>query len=68
MTVVLNHTIVPVGDKLRGAQVLADLLGLEVGAPAGPFVPVRINEDVTRESATLTESRTSSLPQSRSRK
>jgi catechol 2,3-dioxygenase-like lactoylglutathione lyase family enzyme len=47
MTVVLNHTIVPVGDKLRGAQVLADLLGLEVGAPMGPFVPVRINEDLT---------------------
>jgi hypothetical protein len=28
MTVVLNHTIVSVGDRLRGAQVLADLLGL----------------------------------------
>ena len=47
MTVVLNHTIVPVTDKLRGAQVLADLLGVEVGAPAGPFVPVRINADLT---------------------
>jgi catechol 2,3-dioxygenase-like lactoylglutathione lyase family enzyme len=47
MSVVLNHTIVPVGDKLRGARVLADLLGVEVGAPAGPFVPVRINEDLT---------------------
>jgi hypothetical protein len=35
MTAVLNHTIVPVSDKLRGAQVLADLLGLEVGAPSG---------------------------------
>jgi hypothetical protein len=43
MTVVLNHTIVPVGDKRRGAQVLADLLGLEAGAPAGPFVQLRIN-------------------------
>ena len=47
MTVVLNHTIVPVGDKRRGAQVLADLLGLEAGAPAGPFVQLRINEDLT---------------------
>ena len=47
MTVVLNHTIVPVGDKLRGAQVLADLLGVEVGAMAGPFVPVRVNADLT---------------------
>jgi catechol 2,3-dioxygenase-like lactoylglutathione lyase family enzyme len=47
MTIVLNHTIVPVGDKQRGARLLADLLGLEVGAPAGPFVPVRINGDLT---------------------
>ncbi len=47
MTVVLNHTIVPVGDKQRGAELLASLLGVEVGAPAGPFVPVRVNEDLT---------------------
>src|SRR5258708_36185708 len=47
MTVVLNHTILPAGDQLRGAQVLADLLGLQVGGRAGPFVPVRINEDLT---------------------
>jgi len=47
MTAVLNHTIVPVGDKRRGAQILADLLGLEVGPPAGPFVPVQINADLT---------------------
>jgi catechol 2,3-dioxygenase-like lactoylglutathione lyase family enzyme len=47
MTVVLNHTIVPVTDKNRGAQILADLLGVEVGRPAGPFVPVRVNPDLT---------------------
>jgi catechol 2,3-dioxygenase-like lactoylglutathione lyase family enzyme len=47
VTIVLNHTIVPVGDKQRGARLLADLLGLAVGAPAGPFVPVRINDDLT---------------------
>ena len=47
MTIVLNHTIVPVGDKQRGAELLAGLLGLAVGAPAGPFVPVRINDDLT---------------------
>jgi catechol 2,3-dioxygenase-like lactoylglutathione lyase family enzyme len=47
MTIVLNHTIVPVGDRQRAARLLADLLGLEVGAPAGPFVPVRINDDLT---------------------
>jgi catechol 2,3-dioxygenase-like lactoylglutathione lyase family enzyme len=47
MTIVLNHTIVPVGDKQRGARLLADLLGLPVGSPAGPFVPVQINDDLT---------------------
>lgn len=47
MTIILNHTIVPVGDKHRGAQFLADLLGLTAGAPAGPFIPVQINDDLT---------------------
>lgn len=47
MTVVLNHTIVPVGDKHRGARFLADLLGVVVGPPTGPFVPVRVNDDLT---------------------
>jgi catechol 2,3-dioxygenase-like lactoylglutathione lyase family enzyme len=47
VTIILNHTIVPVGDKHRGAQFLADLLGLTTGAPAGPFVPVQINGDLT---------------------
>lgn len=47
MTIVLNHTIVSVGDKQRGARLLADLLGLEAGSPAGPFVPVQINDDLT---------------------
>ena len=47
MTVVLNHTIVPVSDKLRGAQVFAALLGVEAGEQTGPFVPVRVNEDLT---------------------
>ena len=47
MTVVLDHTIVPVADKQRGAAFLADLLGVATGAPIGPFVPVRINDDLT---------------------
>ena len=47
MTIVLNHTIVPASDKQRGAEFLAALLGVEVSAPAGPFVPVRINGDLT---------------------
>ena len=47
MTIVLNHTIVPVGDKHRGARFLADLLGAEAGPPAGPFAPVRVNDELT---------------------
>ncbi|GAA3219174.1 VOC family protein [Dactylosporangium siamense] len=45
--IVLNHTVVPVADRHRGARLLAGLLGLEVGAPAGPFAPVRVNDDLT---------------------
>jgi catechol 2,3-dioxygenase-like lactoylglutathione lyase family enzyme len=47
MTIVLNHTIVAVADKDRAARLLADLLGLHVGPPVGPFRPVSINEDLT---------------------
>jgi catechol 2,3-dioxygenase-like lactoylglutathione lyase family enzyme len=47
MSIVLNHTIVPVADKERGARLLADLLGVEAGPPAGPFAPVRVNNDLT---------------------
>jgi DNA-binding MarR family transcriptional regulator len=45
--IVLNHTIVPIGDKHRGARFLADLLGVALDAPTGPFVPVRVNDDLT---------------------
>jgi catechol 2,3-dioxygenase-like lactoylglutathione lyase family enzyme len=47
MTIVLNHTVVPVADKERGARLLADLLGVEAGPFAGPFAPVRVNDDLT---------------------
>jgi catechol 2,3-dioxygenase-like lactoylglutathione lyase family enzyme len=47
MTIVLDHTIVFAADKGRSAELLAALLGLEVGAPAGPFAPVRVNDDLT---------------------
>ena len=49
MSVVLNHTVVPVSDKQSGAQFFADLLGLPVRAEAGPFVPVTVNRDLTFE-------------------
>jgi catechol 2,3-dioxygenase-like lactoylglutathione lyase family enzyme len=49
MTIVLNHTIVPVADKERGARLLAGLLGVEAGPPAGPFAQVRVNDDLTQD-------------------
>lgn len=42
MTISLNHTIVPCRDKHSSAAFLARILGLEVGQPSGPFVPVHI--------------------------
>ncbi|MEU7862483.1 VOC family protein [Nonomuraea sp. NPDC049141] len=46
MSIVLNHLIVPAADKTAAATFLADLLGLPVSAPSGPFVPVRVNDDL----------------------
>jgi hypothetical protein len=37
MTVILNHTIVPVADKHRAARLFADLLGAGTIMDSGPF-------------------------------
>jgi catechol 2,3-dioxygenase-like lactoylglutathione lyase family enzyme len=47
MTIELNHTIVAAHDKEASARFLAGLLGLEVGPPYGPFLPVEIPNGVT---------------------
>jgi catechol 2,3-dioxygenase-like lactoylglutathione lyase family enzyme len=47
MSVQLNHTIVATRDKKAAAGFLADVLGLEVGATFGPFVPVDTANGVT---------------------
>ncbi|HEY9373222.1 VOC family protein [Streptomyces sp.] len=46
MTVQLNHTIVHATDKRASAEFLARILGLEVSAPFGPFLPVVTDNDV----------------------
>lgn len=46
MTVQLDHTIVAAADKASAAQWLADILGLTVGAPYGPFLPVETSNGV----------------------
>ncbi|MFP3989059.1 VOC family protein [Streptomyces sp. E11-3] len=43
----LNHTAVLATDKRASAEFLAGILGLEVGAPFGPFLPVDTGNGVT---------------------
>ncbi|MEU2180140.1 VOC family protein [Streptomyces thermolilacinus] len=47
MTADLNHTVVHASDKQASAEFLAGILGLEVGAPFGPFIPVDTGNGVT---------------------
>ncbi|MET7301894.1 VOC family protein [Embleya sp. NPDC005575] len=47
MPIRLDHTIVLATDKLRSATFLADILGLPVGAPYGPFPPIGTANGVT---------------------
>lgn len=47
----LNHIIVWSKDKQASAEFLGDILGVPVGAPWGPFVPVRTSNGVTLDFA-----------------
>jgi len=47
MPVQLNHTIVAARDKQVTAHFFADILGLEVGAALGPFLPVETSNGVS---------------------
>ncbi|WP_137991324.1 VOC family protein [Streptomyces vilmorinianum] len=47
MTAELNHTVVHATDKRRSAEFIASILGLEVGRPLGPFVPVTTGNRAT---------------------
>lgn len=53
MSVELNHTIVHSRDNRESAEFLARILGLEVGTPWGPFVPVGTSNKVTLDFATV---------------
>jgi catechol 2,3-dioxygenase-like lactoylglutathione lyase family enzyme len=46
MTIVLNHTIVPVRDKTAAARFFAEIFGLTC-EPVGYFAPVRLNDQMT---------------------
>ncbi|MFE0463688.1 VOC family protein [Kitasatospora sp. NPDC058965] len=43
----LNHTAVYASDRYLSAEFLAAVLGLRVGAPFGPFLPVDLGNGVT---------------------
>jgi catechol 2,3-dioxygenase-like lactoylglutathione lyase family enzyme len=47
MSIRLNHTIVAARDKSAAAEFVAGILGLKVGAPFGPFLPVETANGVT---------------------
>lgn len=47
MPVELNHTIVAARDRRATADFLATILGLQVGPPFGPFLPVETSNKVT---------------------
>jgi catechol 2,3-dioxygenase-like lactoylglutathione lyase family enzyme len=51
MSVELNHTIVAARDKREAAEFVATILGLAVGAPFGPFLPVETSNGVTLDFA-----------------
>ena len=55
MTIQLNHTIVHARDKRASAAFLATILGLEVGADFGRFVPVAVANGVTLDYMTATD-------------
>ncbi|WP_029114559.1 VOC family protein [Mycobacterium sp. URHB0044] len=47
MPIVLDHTIAPATNSRSAATFFAELMGLEVSPPSGPFLPVSINESLT---------------------
>ncbi|MFE9940469.1 VOC family protein [Streptomyces hirsutus] len=53
MSVEFNHTIVLTRDREKSAHFLARILGLEVGEPAGFFLPVTTANGVTLDFATI---------------
>ncbi|MER5389435.1 VOC family protein [Saccharopolyspora sp. NPDC002686] len=51
MTTLFNHTIVAARDKQESASFFAEMFGLPLGEPAGPFFPVHLDAGVTLQFA-----------------
>ncbi|GHF53913.1 MULTISPECIES: VOC family protein [Streptomyces] len=54
-TVQLNHTAVFAKNRQLSAEFIAAILGLQVGAPFGPFLPVDLGNGVTLDYYTKTD-------------
>jgi catechol 2,3-dioxygenase-like lactoylglutathione lyase family enzyme len=54
-TVQLNHTAVYAKDRRLSADFIAAILGVEVAAPFGPFLPVDLGNGVTLDYYELTD-------------
>jgi catechol 2,3-dioxygenase-like lactoylglutathione lyase family enzyme len=47
VTITLNHITVAVNDRQRGARFITELIGLPPARPAGPFMAVAVNDELT---------------------
>lgn len=47
MTLFLDHTIVPAYDKVRSAEFIARIFGLQYEGAYGHFAPVKVNDGLT---------------------
>ncbi|MFI5802248.1 VOC family protein [Streptomyces sp. NPDC051561] len=53
MAVQLNHTIVFARDNRESAEFFAHIFGLEVGPQWGPFIQVKLDNDIDLDFATF---------------
>ncbi|MGQ4597605.1 VOC family protein [Nocardia sp. R6R-6] len=53
MSVQFNHTIVGCHNNRESAEFWAEILGLEIGSPWGPFIPLSLAEGVTFDFANV---------------
>jgi catechol-2,3-dioxygenase len=44
MTIDLNHSMMPAGDKEKPARFFADIFGLQYAGSAGHFAPIKVND------------------------
>ncbi|MFF2082238.1 VOC family protein [Nocardia sp. NPDC058176] len=53
MSVQFNHTVVGCHDKRETVEFWADILGLDIGAESGPFIPIPLAHGAVFDFATV---------------